>query len=173
MGSSFFCHIMRTILILRQVSHMQFIKKIMPYVANRYFVVSIGFVVWMLFFDQRDFFLQRERKAELEKLATAFQADVQKYQQEGAKLTAQQREAKEAELGKTQQNLQQMSQTAQKDLLDRQDAAYAPIEKRLNDAITRAAKANGWDFIFDSATNGLIYKAGPDATAAVKKELGI
>jgi hypothetical protein len=31
----------------------------------------------------------------------------------------------------------------------------------------------GWDFIFDSATNGLIYKAGPDATAAVKKELGI
>ncbi|MFB0966661.1 MAG: OmpH family outer membrane protein, partial [Cloacibacterium sp.] len=84
-----------------------------------------------------------------------------------------QREAKEAELGKTQQNLQQMSQTAQKDLLDRQDAAYAPIEKRLNDAITRAAKANGWDFIFDSATNGLIYKAGPDATAAVKKELGI
>jgi outer membrane protein len=39
-----------------------------------------------------------------------------------------------------------MSQTAQKDLLDRQDA-YAPIEKRLNDAITRAAKANGWDFI--------------------------
>ena len=54
------------------------------------------------------------KQAELEKLATAFQADVQKYQQEGAKLTAQQREAKEAELGKTQQNLQQMSQTAQK-----------------------------------------------------------
>ena len=25
----------------------------MPYVANRYFVVRIGFVVWMLFFDQR------------------------------------------------------------------------------------------------------------------------
>ena len=113
------------------------------------------------------------KQAELEKLATAFQADVQKYQQEGAKLTAQQREAKEAELGKTQQNLQQMSQTAQKDLLDRQDAAYAPIEKRLNDAITRAAKANGWDFVFDSATNGLIYKAGPDATAAIKKELGL
>ena len=47
---------------------------------------------------------------------------------------------------------------------------YAPIEKRLNDAITRAAKKQMvWDFIFDSATNGLIYKAGPDATAAVKK----
>ncbi len=38
---------------------------------NRYFLVSLGFVVWMLFFDQRDFFLQRERKAALEKLEDA------------------------------------------------------------------------------------------------------
>ena len=113
------------------------------------------------------------KQAELEKLATAFQADVQKYQQEGAKLTPQQREAKEAELGKTQQNLQQMSQAAQKDLYDRQEAAFAPIDKRLKDAITRAAKNNGWDFVFDSSISGLYYNAGPDATAAVKKELGI
>jgi hypothetical protein len=28
-------------------------------------------------------------------------------------------------------------------------------------------------FCFDSSTKGLIYKAGPDATAAVKKELGL
>ena len=44
---------------------------------NRYFLVSLGFVVWMLFFDQRDFFLQRERKAALEKLEAA-----KKYYQE-------------------------------------------------------------------------------------------
>jgi len=113
------------------------------------------------------------KQAELEKLATPFQAEVQDFQKKAGSMTPQQRETKAAELEKKQQNLQQISQTAQKDLLDRQDAAYAPIEKRLNDAITRAAKANGWDFIFDSATNGLIYKAGPDATAAVKKELGI
>lgn len=113
------------------------------------------------------------KQAELEKLAASFQADYQKYQQEGAKMTPQQREAKEAELTKTQQNLQQMSQAAQKDLYEKQEAAFAPIEKRLNDAITRAAKTAGYDFVFDSATQGLIYKAGPDATAAVKKELGM
>jgi hypothetical protein len=50
---------------------MKFIKKIMPYVANRYFIVIIGFVVWMLFFDQRDFFQQRERAAELKKVEDA------------------------------------------------------------------------------------------------------
>ena len=113
------------------------------------------------------------KQAELEKMATALQAEVQKYQESAAKLTPQQKQAKEAELSKTQQNIQQMQQAAQKDLGEKSDAAYGPIEKRLNDAITRAAKANGWDFVFDSATSGLIYKAGPDATAAIKKELGL
>ena len=50
---------------------MSFVKKILPFIMNRYFLVSLGFVVWMLFFDQRDFFLQRERKAALEKLEAA------------------------------------------------------------------------------------------------------
>lgn len=113
------------------------------------------------------------KQTELEKMATAFQTEVQKYQEGAAKLTPQQRQTKEAELTKTQQNIQQMQQTAQKDLAEKSDAAYGPIEKRLNDAITRAATANGWDFVFDSATSGLIYKSGPDATAAVKKELGL
>ena len=51
-----------------------------------------------------------------------------KYQQEGAKLTAQQREAKEAELGKTQQNLQQMSRLLKR-FIDRQDAALHQSKK--------------------------------------------
>jgi len=40
-------------------------------VFNRYFLVFTGFVVWMLFFDQRDFFQQKERRAELNKLEAA------------------------------------------------------------------------------------------------------
>ena len=50
---------------------MSILKKIFPVLINRYFLVLLGFVVWMLFFDQRDFFLQRERKAALEKLEAA------------------------------------------------------------------------------------------------------
>lgn len=50
---------------------MSIVKKILPVLINRYFLVFVGFLVWMLFFDQRDFFLQRERKAELEKLEAA------------------------------------------------------------------------------------------------------
>ena len=57
----------------------------MPYVANRYFVVSIGFVVWMLFFDQRDFFQQRERATELKKVE-----DAKKYYQKEIEYTQKQ-----------------------------------------------------------------------------------
>ncbi len=50
---------------------MQALKKIFPILINRYFLVSVGFVVWMLFFDQRDYFQQKERAGELNKVETA------------------------------------------------------------------------------------------------------
>ena len=64
---------------------MKFIKKILPFVANRYFIVSIGFLVWMLFFDQRDFFQQRERATELKKVEDAkkyYQKEIQSTQRQ-------------------------------------------------------------------------------------------
>ncbi len=56
---------------------MGLIKKILPFITNRYFIVAICFAVWMIFFDQRDFFQQRERATELNKLEAA-----KKYYQE-------------------------------------------------------------------------------------------
>jgi cell division protein FtsB len=60
---------------------MSFIKKALPVITNRYLLVSIGFVVWMLFFDQRDYFLQRERNGELKKVEAAkkyYQDEIEK-----------------------------------------------------------------------------------------------
>ena len=89
------------------------------------------------------------------------------------KKTEAQRRAKEQDVQKKQQNLQQLFQLAQQELSKRQGDAYAPIEKKINDAVEKVAKANGWDFIFDSNTVGLIYRGGIDATTAVRKELGL
>jgi outer membrane protein len=108
---------------------------------------------------------------ELQKQAESFQKEVQQYQADGAKLTEAQRTAKEGELQKKQQNLQQLQQTAQNDLAQRRDAAVKPIVDKLNNAVAKVAKANGFDFIIDSTV--LIYKGGPDATPLVKKELGL
>ena len=109
---------------------------------------------------------------ELGKQADAFQKEVQQYQQvDGPKMTEAQRTAKEAELQKKQQNLQQIQATAQNDLAQRRDAAVKPIIEKLNNAVNKVAKANGFDFIIDATA--LIYKGGPDATPLVKKELGL
>lgn len=113
----------------------------------------------------------KTKSDELNKQAEAFQKEVQQFQAELAKLTEAQRTAKEAELQKKQQNLQQLQQTAQKDLATKRDTAVKPIIEKLNNAVEKVAKANGFDFIIDSTA--LIYKAGPDATALVKKELGL
>lgn len=43
-------------------------KKTVEILTNKYLVVSAFFIVWMLFFDQRDYFQQRERQTELDKL---------------------------------------------------------------------------------------------------------
>ena len=109
---------------------------------------------------------------ELGKQGEAFQKEVQQYQQvDGPKMTEAQRTAKEAELQKKQQSLQAIQQTAQNDLAQRRDAAVKPIVEKLNKAVEKVAKASGYDFIIDAGA--LIYKGGPDATPAVKKELGL
>lgn len=52
-------------------------KKALTILTNKYLLVTAFFVVWMLFFDKRDFFQQRERSAELKKLETKKQYYVQ------------------------------------------------------------------------------------------------
>ena len=86
-GLILFLCIILTSLFLPRIFYMSILKKIFPVLINRYFLVLVGFVIWMLFFDQRDFFLQRERKAELEKLEAA-----KKYYQDEINLTQQQLE---------------------------------------------------------------------------------
>ncbi len=108
---------------------------------------------------------------ELNKQATAFQAEVEAYQKSAGTLTEAQRAAKEEELGKKQQGLQQLQYTAQSDLAQKREAALKPIIDKINVAVDKVAKSNGYEFIIDSSA--LIYKGGADATPLVRKELGI
>ena len=52
-------------------------KKIAKILTNKYLLASVFFVVWMLFFDQRDYFQQRDRQDELKKLEAKKQYYVQ------------------------------------------------------------------------------------------------
>ena len=113
------------------------------------------------------------KQAEIKKRAEAGQAKLKLYTEEAPKKSADENKAREGELQKIQEEIQMMQDKLQKEGLAKQDVLFAPIEKKLNDAVAKVAKANGYEYIMDANTSGLIYKAGPDATAAVKKELGV
>ena len=113
------------------------------------------------------------KQAEIKKQADAAQALYEKYAKEAPQQTAETNKAREAEMQKLGEDIQKKRDAAMKEFNTKQDAAYTPIEKKFNDAVTKVAKANGWDFIMDANSSAFVYKGGPDATALVKKELGL
>lgn len=62
-------------------------KKIISILTNKYLVAFSFFVVWMLFFDQRDYFQQRDRQAELKKLEAKKRYYVQEIEKTRKELT--------------------------------------------------------------------------------------
>lgn len=123
--------------------------------------------------DQQLINLQTSKQTELEKQGKSLQDLMKKYQDEAPKQTPQVNEQRGQEIQKLQDNLQQMYAAAQKDMAEKRDAGLEPIEKKINDAITKVSKAAGYEFVFDASSAALVYKAGTDATPAVKKELGL
>ncbi len=62
-------------------------KKITSIITNKYLVALSFFVVWMLFFDQRDYFQQRDRREELKKLEAKKRYYVQEIEKTQKELT--------------------------------------------------------------------------------------
>src|SRR5450432_1016019 len=44
---------------------MSFFNQIPAWLKNKYLLTIVGFVVWMLFFDDRDFFITAQKRQEL------------------------------------------------------------------------------------------------------------
>ncbi len=113
------------------------------------------------------------KAAEIKKQGESAQALYEKYSKEAATQTPEVNKTRQEELEKISDNLDKLKADAQKELFAKQDAAFAPIEAKFNAAVKKVATANGWEYIMDSNSTAFVFKAGPDATAAVKKELGL
>jgi outer membrane protein len=113
------------------------------------------------------------KAAEIKKQGESAQALYEKYSKEAATQTPETNKTREAEMQKLSDGLEKLRTDAQKELYAKQDAAFAPIEAKFNAAVKKVATAAGYEFVMDSNSNAFIFKAGPDATAAVKKELGL
>lgn len=112
------------------------------------------------------------KQAEIKKKGEAAQAKYALYTKEAPTKTEAENKVRGEEMQKLQEEMAQMEDKMRKDATAKQDVLFEPIEKKLMDVVSKVAKANGYDYIMDANSTGLVYKAGPDATAAVKKELG-
>src|SRR5688572_30475821 len=65
-------------------------KKILPYLKNKYIIVSAFFFIWMLFVDRNDFIAQSQQVHKLNSLKkekTYYQEEILKTQQDLTELT--------------------------------------------------------------------------------------
>lgn len=68
---------------------MKFIKKIPPWLKNKYALIALFFLVWMTFFDRNDFISQYSYNQELKKLESDreyYQAEIEKNKKEAFEL---------------------------------------------------------------------------------------
>jgi outer membrane protein len=108
--------------------------------------------------------------ADYKKMAEEFQAKLKKYDTEAATVTDAINAERQKEVQDMQKRIQDFGQTAQKELQTKQEEITKPIYEKVRLSIQKVGKDKGFQYILDGAS--LLYAAGPDLTADVKKDLG-
>lgn len=87
-------------------------------------------------------------------------------------LTAKQQQEAEAKLQKMQQDLEEKTNNADRQLLAKERALSKPMYEKFEKGIASVAKKNGYAYILDKKAL-MAYGGGTDATEKLKKELGL
>lgn len=80
-------------------------------------------------------------------------------------------EAKQQQYMTLQQDLVNYQQAAAKEVNEKEEALYAPIDQTVKNSVDKIAAAKGLKYVMEKSM--LIYSNGIDITADVKKDLGI
>jgi len=124
-------------------------------------------------------------RAELEKLAKTYEADirsmgteyqnkVKQYDAEASSKTQEENQKRMQEVAEIEQSIRQFQTQAQQDIQKKEQELFTPIYKEAKDAIQKIGRTQGFNYILDSREGqGTILMAeGKDLLADVKKELG-
>ncbi|EPR71228.1 Outer membrane protein H precursor [Winogradskyella psychrotolerans RS-3] len=123
-----------------------------------------------------------QAQTEIDKLSKTYEATIQtslkeldvklkQYNAEAETQTEQTNMDRMKEVEGIKQSLGEYQQQAQKDLQEKEFNLLKPIVEKADKAINTVAKAQGIQYVFDSAM--LIVKDGKDLMADVKKQLGM
>ena len=117
--------------------------------------------------------LSKTYQTDLQSSVTEFQTLAKQYEAEAATKTEQENAKRGQELQEKQQRLQQFQADAQKDLQKKEMDLLQPITEKAKAAILKVSRAQGFDYVLDSAQGVTILTDGKNLLDDVKKELGI
>lgn len=127
----------------------------------------------------------KTKQTEVAKMVGEFQTKLKAAQDKEKTLTAANKDkltkelaGAETELKALGTKIETLKTQSAKDVSDKENELFAPIQKKVSDAIAAVAKEKGLTYVFDSSksqgSNSMIYSnAGDDITASVKSKLGI
>jgi outer membrane protein len=117
----------------------------------------------------------KDLSEQIDQLQVEYNNKVQNYLQKKDSFTPAIREMREKEIGELEQRIQEFQQTAQQDFQRMQGELMRPVIEKADAAIKKIGKANGFIYVFDISTGGVIYfsETSTDIMPLVKKELNI
>jgi len=118
---------------------------------------------------------QKKLADQLDVMQVEFNKKYQEYVAEQNNLTDLIRQTKEQELNDVNKRIQDFQQTAQQDMQKKQNELMQPVVEKAQKAIKDVARENGFTYIFDLATGGILYfsENTENILPLVKTKLGL
>ncbi|HTN45718.1 MAG TPA: OmpH family outer membrane protein [Flavipsychrobacter sp.] len=111
---------------------------------------------------------------QLETMSKEYQKKLQEYQAQAKTMSDAVKEVKEKELMDLQNRIESTNQSATDKVQKKKEELYSPILEKADKAIKEVAKANNYDYVFDSGAGALLYaKDSDNILPLVKTKLGI
>lgn len=117
--------------------------------------------------------LGKTYQTDIQTMATEFQNKVKQYDAEASTKTQEENTKRAQEVQTMEQNIRQFQGQAQQDLQKKELELLKPITEKAKTAILKVARAQGFEYVLDSAQSVMIMADGKNLLDDVKKELGI
>ncbi|WP_445955253.1 OmpH family outer membrane protein [Yeosuana sp.] len=117
--------------------------------------------------------LTKSYQAEIQNMAKEFQTKVKQYEAEAPTKTDEENAKRGQEIQSMQDNIRQYQGQAQQDMQTKEMDLLKPITEKARIAILKVGRAQGFDYVLDTAQGATILADGKNLLDDVKKELGI
>jgi len=119
--------------------------------------------------------LQDQWEKEMTKMREEYYAKIKEFQDKQATMPESIKQARQSEIAELEQRISTFQQTASTDLGKKQQELFTPVIDKVKKAINEVEAENGYLYLFDLSTQGIIYQSpkSNDVTPLVKKKLGL